>query len=340
MGVWDMSRQYVPIVKCKLGEQKALLNLNDEIKSKIIPLIEIPLSQAMTKKNISEVIDSFWKKRKFFFYFMSNWYSDYENFSEFINEKIKPLCEDDYAIPVLDLSLVYDVKNWIDISKNGVAIRIRNNEFGDIEDILNPLFQDSGLTRDQTHLIFDLQYVGAEDIFSKTSVLKAAFSDLDKANDFKSIIISSVSFPKQLPTMESKKVYRFKRAEMEIFTTSLKLSERFNFNYVYSDYGPADIEENVFVIGMSPNFKIKYTAFDDYLYIKGIAVKKGGLDIENVRNIAKILIESSEYSGAEYSWGDKSIYDISQGNSLSSGNLTTWVSYSMNHHITFLVNQI
>lgn len=340
MGVWDMSRQYVPIVRCKLGEQKALLNLKDDIKSKIIPLIEIPLTEAMTKKDISEVINSFWSNRKYFFYFVSDWYSDYDNFSDFINEKIKPICENDNAIPVVDLSLVYGVKNWRDISKNGIAIRLRNNEFGEIEDTLNPLFEGSGLTRNQTYLIFDLQYVGAEDIFAKTSVLKAAFSELDKPNEFNSIIISSVSFPKQLPTMQSKKIYQLKRKEIEIFFLSLKLSERFNFTYAYSDYGPADIEDNVFVVGMSPNFKIKYTAFDDYLYIKGISIKKGGLDIENVRDLAKILVDSSEFSGAEYSWGDKNIYDISQGNSNSSGNLTTWVSYSMNHHITFIANQI
>lgn len=343
MGVWHMNRLYVPIVKCKMGEQKALLNLDDQVKDNIIPLIEIPLfSQAMTKKGttVEGLISSFWDKRNYFFYFMPDWYSDLDDFNDFIEEKVKPLCHDSCAIPVIDLSLVDFIKDWSDISQNGVAIRLRNNDFGDIEEILNPLFDETTLTRNQIHLIFDLQYVGENDLFSKISVLKAAFSDLDKASEFRSIVISSVSFPKQLPSMESKKIYRFKRVETEIFAMALKLSERFNFNYVYSDYGPSDIEENIFVVGMSPNFKIKYTAFDDYLYIKGIPVKKGGLDLGNVRELAKILVECSDFSGEDYSWGDKNIFNIALGASASSGNLTTWVSYSMNHHITFITRQI
>lgn len=338
-----MSRLYVPIVRCKLGEQKALINLDENVKDMVVPLIELPLfTQAMINKQVTveELISSFWNKRKYYFYFMPDWYSDYDNFNDFFVEKIKPICENEYAVPVIDLSLVDFVKDWSVAEKNGVAIRIRNNEFGDIEDILNPLFSETQLKRSKTNLIFDLQYISENDLFSKTSVLKAAFSELDKAGEFNSIIISCVSFPKQFPPMESKKVYRFKRIETDIFATSIKLSDRFSFNYVYSDYGPSDIEDNGFVIGMSPNFKIKYTAFDDYLYIKGIQIKKGGLDIGNVRALAKILIECSEYSGEHYSWGDKNIYDIAQGKIKSSGNLTTWVSYTMNHHITFIINQI
>ncbi len=338
-----MKRLYVPIIKCKMGEQKALLNLNEQVKDNIIPLIEIPLfSQAMIKKDTSveSLIDSFWSNRKYFCYFMPAWYSDCEDYSDFISERVKPLCKNGYAIPVIDLTLVDFVKDWSEISQNGVAIRLRNNEFGDIEEILNPLFGDAKLERNKTHLIFDLQYVGENDLFTKISVLKAAFSDLDNASEFSSIVISSVSFPKQLPSMETKKIYRFKRVETEIFAASLKLSERFGFNFVYSDYGPSDIEENVFIVGMSPNFKIKYTAFDDYLYIKGIPIKRGGLDIGNVRELAKILVDSNDFSGADYSWGDKNIYGIAMNASYNSGNLTTWVGYSMNHHITFVTWQI
>lgn len=75
--------------------------------------------------------------------------------------------------------------------------------------------------------------------------------------------------------MESKKIYRFKWIEMEIYSTALKLAECFNFNYFYSVYDPSDIEENAFAVGMSPNFKIKYIVFEDYLYIKVVQIKKG-----------------------------------------------------------------
>lgn len=335
-----MNKVYVPIIKCKLGEQKALAKLDEEIKTNVKPLIEIPRSQAMTKKDVKDVIESFWNGREFFFYFMPDWYVDYDDFNEFIVDFIVPLSHHMNAVPVIDLSLLNAIDDWSVFNRSGLAIRLRNNEFGAIEDLLNTIFDEEKIERGKVDLIFDLQYVSSEDLFAKTSVLKAAFSDLDKANEFNSIIISSNSFPQHLSQMESKRIYRFKRNETEIFALALKLANRFNFNYIYSDYGPTDVSENVFVVGMSPNFKIKYTAFDDYIYIKGIQIKRGGLDIGNVRSLAKQLIKCSDYSGEEYSWGDRCIYDIAEGGSSNSGNLTSWVSYAMNHHITFIVKQI
>lgn len=335
-----MSRQYVPILKCKKGEQNALRNLSESIKDAITPLLEIPFSSAITKKPILETIDSFWDGRKFFFYFLPEWYNEYENLKEFISNNILPVCSRDSAIPTIDLSLIESIDDWTEISKNGIAFRIRNNEFGDIENILNPLFENTDLERSKTDLILDLQHISAENSFAKESMLKAVFTDLDSAADFRSIIISNVSYPKQLPPMEVKKIYRFKRLETEVYALSLKLSKRFKFNYIYSDYGPTDVDQIPFVVGMSPNFKIRYTTFDDYLYIKGLAIKKGGLDIDKVCSLARLLTESSDFSGANYSWGDCSIFNLAQNKSTHSGNLTTWVSYAMNHHITFIVNQI
>lgn len=337
-----MDRMYVPILKCKKGEQSALFNLTDDIKDKIIPLIEIPYSSVTTKKPIIELIESFWSERTFFFYFMPEWYDNsLEELQELIVNEIIPVVQNNkYAIPVFDLSVFSSISEVDIISQNGIAIRLRDNEFGQIEDMLNPLFNDNILDRRSTDLILDLQYVAEKDLFSKTAVLKSAFSDLDVAAEFRSIIISSVSFPKTVSDLEVGQIYRFKRMEVDIFTLALKLEKRFGFKYYYSDYGPTDNEDVAFVIGMSPNFKIKYTTFGDFLCIKGLSLKRGGLDIGNVQQLAEILVNSSDFSGATYSWGDEKIYLLANKQYNSPGNLTTWVSYAMNHHITFITHQI
>lgn len=338
-----MNRQYVPIIKCKKGEQQALAKLSEDVKKSIIPFIEIPMfTPAMIKKNITveNLISSFWADKKFFFSFLPEWYDGEEEFNELIENQIKPMCSDKNAIPVIDLSLVDFIADWSILSQHGVGIRLRNNDFGSIEEILNPLFDETSLTRNQVHLIFDLTYINENDLYAKISVLKAAFSDLDRANEFSSIIIASASFPKPLPPTDIKKIYRFKRMETEIYALCLKLAHRFAFNYIYADYGPFDISNNGFVMGMSPSFKIRYTSFDDYLYIRGNQIKDGGLDIKNVRELADMLINSVDYCGNDYSWGDKKIFETATGVLSTPGNLTTWVSYTMNHHITFIVNQI
>lgn len=336
-----MNSNYVPILKWKRGEQQALKNLSEVVKSHICPLFEISNAK---KELFFDVLQDVWPNRGYYFYFTPECYEyDVEAFPQFAAETFPQFCNNGFGIPVIDLSYTDFIDNWNPFSQNGVALRLRNNEFGAIENTLNGLFDNGLLSRDTTDIIMDLQLVSENDLFAKTAVLKAAFSDLDSPSAFRSIIISSSSFkviPENVP--EIKRIYRFKRTETEIFSTSSKLSKqnRFNFHYVYSDYGPTDIEDTQFVIGMSPNFKIKYTGFEDYLYIKGISLKKGGLDIANVRELANLLITDRDYSGSDFSWGDQKIYDIATGHGTSPGNLTTWVSYAMNHHMTFIISQI
>ena len=115
-------------------------------------------------------------------------------------------------------------------------------------------------------------------------------------------------------------------------------SEKFTFNYVYADYGPMNMDEVAFVLGMVPNFKIKYSTADKYLIVKGLSLKKGGLDLSNVAAACKQLVSHSQYSGETFSYGDKIIATTANGTNPKSGNLTNWVGYSFNHHITLIVS--
>ena len=142
--------------------------------------------------------------------------------------------------------------------------------------------------------------------------------------------------------LSKKKIYEYPRNEFIIHDTAKRLANKLGFTYSYSDYGPTDLSDTSFVIGMSPNFKIKYTGFDKYYYIKGIPVKKGGLDFSQVQRACKILYQnSSVFSGESFSWADKKIAEIAEASEeIQTGNLTTWVSYSFNHHITLIAKQI
>ena len=246
------------------------------------------------------------------------------------------LCKNGNATPVLDLSMLDAISDWAFVPQQGVAIRIRGNEFADIESTLNPVFSSTPLNRATTDLILDLQYALENDLFSKESVLKGTLPYIDGISEYRSIIISSCSFPEELPQMEVNRIYRFPRSESQIHAKALELAKRFHFTYVYSDYGPASLQEIQFVVGMSPNFKIKYSTKDEYLYIKGISLKYGGLDIKNISTLCTTLVNSGEFFGEDFSWADACIYKLSNNTAKSGGNLTTWVSYSMNHHITLI----
>lgn len=329
--------KYVPILKFKFGEQQALKNLNASISDVICPLFEIHRPKAGV--NINAQIAACWNNRPFFFYIMPDWYDDCDGINELINnqeEIFSSLCKDKNATPVLDLSMLDIITDWSFLPQQGIAVRVRNNEFADIESILNPIFSSSQLKRDTTDLIIDLQYTHPNDLFSKETILKAVIPYIEKISEYRAVIIASCAFPETLPDMDINRIYRFPRTEKEIHAKAKELSLRFNFNYVYSDYGPTNLQEIQFVVGMSPNFKIKYSTKDEYLYIKGISLKRGGLDIGNISALCSTLVNTSDFSGEDFSWADSLIFNLANGTAKSGGNLTTWVSYSMNHHITLI----
>lgn len=333
--------KYVPILKCKRGEQQALKHLTDQVKDNICPLIEIPYSTDTNKGSICDLISSFWTDRPFMFYLAPDWYDDLEEIDKLIKDPdgyFYALYREMQGIPVLDLSIVDSISDWSFLSERGIAIRLRNNDFREIENTLNPLFDKTPVKRVNTDLVFDMQHVTHDELFSKESVLKAATSDLNAASEFRSIIVASGSFPNQLHTVgETNRIYRFPRIEPHIMEIASKLATRYRFKYIYSDYGLFDFQEISFVPGMSPNFKIKYTTGNEYIYIKGLSIKRGGLDLKNVQALCQTLISSTEdFCGEDFSWGDNAIFNLANNQMHNGGNLTTWVSYATNHHITLI----
>ena len=332
---------YVPIIKWKKGERKALSMLSSGVKKQIVPFFDIPVS-TKSLQDICNDIKEDWKNEKFFFYLEPEWYDeeadDYETaaysfFKSFFNTLNNP-----QAIPVFDLTNIHAIRNWPNDYTQEYAIIIREKEMSLVSDELNTILEKKN--KSVIYIIIDLKYVDEDSIYSKQAALKAVLLDLDNPDAFKSIIVASNSFPSDVAKTEIDQVALFRRYELIIDETSRKLSKKLNFNYVFSDYGPTDLADIPFVLGMSPNFKIKYTAMDQYCYLKGKSVKRGGLDIDNVRLSSKILVSSSFYQGPNFSWADGEIFKIASGNKNNPGNLTTWVSYNFNHHISYIVFQL
>lgn len=343
-----MTINYVPILKWKRGEQNALFNLEDSVKKGTIPFLEVPLHSKNLDK-FSVDVKKVWENRPFYFYLSQGWYEDIdeddpEDFEKEVMRifsKHYSYLDPKYAIPVFDLSNYYAIKAWPDGHSQRMAIRISGNEFGLIDLNLNLMLADTD-RRKMTDLILDLHTVESDDVFAKQSLMKAALSDLDSPEEYRSIIIASNSFPSSFNGLEIETIHEYPRNEFVIHDTAKKLANKLGFTYSYSDYGPTDLSDTTFVIGMSPNFKIKYTGFDKYYYIKGIPIKKGGLDFSQVQKACRILYQNpSVFSGESFSWADKKIAEIAKSSKeIQTGNLTTWVSYSFNHHISFIAKQI
>lgn len=340
--------KYVPILRWKSGEKNCLKTLAPNVSNVIIPFIEVSTpsdssNQDAAEKKILKLIDSFnkiWSNKPFYLYLTEDWYEEiddanqiHEMYNIFYNKINHAL-----AIPSFDLKDEINISNVSSLkSANGVCLRVTVNDFEHLNDILEKYILDSWITPEDTDLLIDLKYIDSE-IYPKKAALTTVLSDIADLANYRRIIIASCSFPKDVSTLQSGIVNEFTRHEVAIHDISLKLQSTFSFNYIYSDYGPVNLNDTPFIVGMIPNFKIKYSTPNKYLVVKGLSLKKGGLDLKNVISCCKLLMSHPQYSGKTFSNGDAVIADTANGTNMKSGNLTSWVGYSFNHHITLIVS--
>lgn len=332
--------KYVPVLKWKLGERDALENLTDDVKDSLQPLFEIKPGKKVEKEFLSKLVKC-WDNRKYYFYLCEEWFDDLEDDSErqdifmnFYNMLVK-----NCAIPVFSLSEITYYENLLPSLEYGFCIRIQNNEFGLIEDTLNELVLKNNKIP-KIDLLLDLGYIEENSLYEKQSLLKVAMMDVNEIDKYSRIIVSSCSFPKNTTSADIYTIYKSKRLEQNIHNAAQSISAKVGANYVYSDYALNDLSNIEFVVGMKPGYKIRYTIGEFYLFIKGKTLIKGGLDVEEVRKACRLLVSTRDFRGDSYSWGDQKISDLANEIIDSTGNLTNWVSYTYNHHMTLIVKEI
>ena len=327
--------RYVPILRWKKGEQDALANLDDEIKDSIMPVLVIAPGEKITSQFMSK-IESCWRDREYYFQLNESWYSEIESENDYysIFQKFYNGLDKDFAIPVINLSEINIVSGHKDNFKHGLCIRVQNNEYELVETVLNDFAKTYG--HKNIDLLLDLKHIKMEDLYEKTSLIKATVTDIDNITEYRKIIVASASFPKEMSNIDNHTIYKFQRIEKLIHEKMISIAEKINFNYVYGDYVLSDLSEVEFAPWISPSFKIRYTYKDSYYFIKGKSLKKGGLDYSEVQHCCQLVYNESFYCGVDYSWGDSVINDIAHGNALGTGNLTNWVAYTYNHHMALI----
>lgn len=342
-----MNTKYVPIMRWKTGEKNCLINLTPAVTEQIIPFVEVSPPQEIkddkdANKKLANLYSSFnkyWGNKPFYLYLSPNWFSASCNVRKFFKDY-----EDFYysikhadAIPAFDVLDESNIKNAANLTKaKGVCLRIRANNFAKLGGVLNNYIANSWITPQNTDLLIDLEYTCTDKTFKK-STLTTALSNITRLADYRQIIIASNSFPEDISSLSSYMIHESARLEVETHEVSKDLQREYGFNYVYADYGPMNLKETPYVLGMFPKVKIKYTTKDKYLFIIGESTKKGGLDLPNIVHCCTLLVNHRQYSGSNFSYGDKVISDIANGTNTKSGNLASWIGYSFNHHITLIV---
>jgi hypothetical protein len=353
-------KHYVPILGGKAGEYRALRELTPEIKQRLTPLIEIPPvpwdfendQPACTVdthiQGTAKTIADHWGTDAAIFVDMytledeSNMAGGEHPLTYLFNDargrglQLIPVTgidrEDDYRDAVRDAAAA---------DGRGACIRITIEDIANDPDIglsLQNLLNALHLTRDKTDLLLDLGPLIPAHQTTYVLTARNAISTLPHIEQWRTFILAGGAFPTDTTGFDRDAVSLAPRTEWRVWSSLAATRASLRRMPTFSDYSvdaPGHEQLDFRIIKM--NAHIRYTHTDNWVVVKGHVIRKGAPT--QYPGLAAILYARPEYSGAEFSWGDNYIQECDLGHD-GPGNATTWRQVGVNHHSTFVVNQI
>lgn len=347
---------YVPILKWKRGEQKALEFLAADNKQYLTPLIEImpiPYDYKNSRPaktidehlhNIGRQISDSWGTRAAFIDLL--WLNTFDR----LNDGRDPLTyimdeSRSYGlnlIPVLGTQRDVSYKNAVlqtnNHDHNGVCVRLEEVDFLNIFNRIKSILSDLHIEPESIDLIIDFKQISTNDDARNIIMSSTIINSIPHINRWRTFTISWSAFPENLSNIVAGQISLISRSEWHIWQ-GLKARERtLNRMPSFGDYvinNPNYNEIDPRFMQMSAN--IRYTTENNFLISRGRSIKKHGW--VQAMNLCNTIINHPQYNGQNYSWGDQYIYDCANGNS-STGNAETWRRVGTNHHLTLVTNRI
>lgn len=348
---------YVPVLKAKEGEFKALEVTIDETLDKLTPLFEIVnlpwnYDDETESKTIDAHLDKIGKKIEDSisdrYFFLDSRYIDGDRqmndgthhlkflFQEFRNRNLN-------GIPVTGFTKMDQYKAAVrDIytnDKKGICLRIESNELGsrELEANLDEFLNFYNISKEEVDIVIDLKNIDSDDknlyLLSISTILNNSFPYI---SEWRNIVLSATSFPINLSEIDANSIDSIERTEWLLFNELA--NNGLVRKIIFSDYCIANSE----ITEIDPRFmqmsaSIRYTHSNYWLIVRGRSIKTQGYI--QYHNLCSNLITRQEYMGPTFSWGDRYINDCANNN-VSTGNATTWRKVGSNHHFEFVVSQL
>jgi len=353
------SEFYLPMLKSKEGEFKALSKLNSFTKRYICPLFEVsPVeydSESKKKpKKLEEHLHGFCHKKFFKMWHTENAFIDTglldgllvngKTCVEYIFDQIVPTT----LIRVLPMpvahindslqsqqGLIKVIKSY-SVAEIGVRLKIEDVMDIRLTDKLTKLMSDLSLEYKNCHLIFDLANSDFSEYQDFSEGIISLLETFPHLSDWKSFTLCGGAFPRSDLLKKGKnnvirldwKLYHF----VVNGISQTKYARKINYGD-YSIVTPGYFEFDPKKMKRSAN--IRYTLGEKWLIIKGSALSKPGDNKQYITQAGEIC-GSQEYLGEAFSDGDQHIKSCHLGR-VSPGNPTVWNWVGNNHHFTKVV---
>jgi hypothetical protein len=353
---------YVPVLKGKEGEfaaLEALDPLSADVKPQLLPLIEIPsvpydyANERPAKSlddhvaGIADRLRKCWPSRPVLLDLP--WFDE----ERLADDRVALaavladcVAKGVHAVPVVarksSVSYLSAAGNHASESGFGACVRLLVEDFeedvdlsAEVDRTLNGLEASNASSID---LVLDLEDVGTEDARA-VLIARSIFSMIPRRDEWRHVVLVGASFPEDLSEVDAATTSKLPRREWSLWKTLQKrpglLPRR---DMIFGDYAiahPVPKELDPRVMLMSAN--IRYTTPPSWLIVKGRNVRQYGFD--QYFELCKTLVDHPEYSGRDYSWGDRFISDCAT-ELTGPGNATTWRKVGTNHHLTLVAREI
>jgi hypothetical protein len=224
--------------------------------------------------------------------------------------------------------------------KLGACIRLTLEDIAlsDFSNQLSRLLNRLQVSPGEIDLIIDYKMVDG----GKSSTFETILRKIPEIRNWRSLIYLAGAFPKDL-TSFSVGEHTLDRTDWLFWYNQMSSTTNLPRFPSYGDYTIQHPTYEMIPTNPNPSASIRYTSSEYWVIMRGAGVLQQGRKQWPANALS--LMEREEFSGSDYSFGDKYIYEMGlqlkqTGNIERVGSPTTWLQAGINHHITFVLDQL
>lgn len=356
---------YVPILRWKQAEKSALCNLTSEVHSQTTPFFEFIMpgpvrdkddfkkivldSRTRFKIDVPKIIGEINKchlgGKAFIDMHLIDWDMKNEAFEYVLsransaNTQLVPVT---YIFPENSTEADFEMRRlavyYAKKNKSGMCIRIDRSSLNDksLGDNIQTFLRTNELEFEETDLFIDL---GVTDFNDKVSDISKLLNNLPSLNQWRSFILCSGAFPRDLTEFEKHSHPELPRYDWLLWK-GIKESGGIQRIPTYSDY---TIQHPVYygnTSSINVSASVRYAGDEQWDVMRGEGLRnEEGAGHDQYIAHARLLIQQDFFKGQGYSFGDDYIVERAQPDNKKTGNPMTWLKAGINHHITLVVKQ-
>jgi len=351
---------YVPILKAKDGEYGALRTLLSSVRTALTPLLEIPpvdwdYKEQRPKKTIGQHLEKVGKKierawghnRPLFVDLL--WIPDGERMANgehplhYVFRCVRACGVE--AIPVVGLlranEYLQTCREIVTQDSSGICVRIQREDFAEFDDVAQTVESVLSTVASDVRnadLVLDLGALTPGERYLDSQAVISLINQLPELCHWRTFTIAATSFPKNLLGLPPSDSSLIPRQGWTLWKDILRSGDQLARIPTFGDYAishpePAEVDPRI----MRPSASIRYACENAWLVLKGRNLRDYGY--EQFHEVCRELVQRTEYSGRQFSWGDEYIDDCA-AERVGTGNLTTWRKVGTSHHLAFVVRQI